>query len=211
MLLSTIEAIPRGEILVGVDEVGKGAVCYFVTAAAVIWPADYVPETPEDEKLLNLIKDSKKLSEKNRKKLSKFIKDNAVEYAICDVGNEEIDRINILQATYKAMHGALDQLKTKFDRIVVDGNRFKIYMNPEGEFMPHTCLVGGDNRLLQIAAASIIAKVHRDNLIKTLGDSDETLKVYGWDKNKGYGTRQHIDAIKKYGQSKYHRKTFIHF
>ena len=110
MLLSTIEAIPRGEILVGVDEVGKGAVCYFVTAAAVIWPADYVPETPEDEKLLNLIKDSKKLSEKMREKLSKFIKENAVEYAICDVDNEEIDRINILQESQEDTNG-LEELE----------------------------------------------------------------------------------------------------
>lgn len=212
MLPTNIEGvIPNGEVCAMCDEVGRGSLSCQVTAACVIWPSDYVAQTPEDAKSLNMIKDSKKLSEKNRELLSRFIKDNAVEYAICDVDNEEIDRINILQATYKAMHGALDQLKTKFQRVVVDGDKFKIYMNPQGEFVPHTCVVGGDNRLLSIAAASIIAKVHRDNLVKTLGESDEALKVYGWAKNKGYGTAEHIAAIKQYGMSKYHRRSFIHF
>ena len=210
MLPTTWEGIPDNSIIVSLDEVARGSLCGPVTVGAVIWDPNYEPKTEEDAKLLDMIKDSKKLSAKNRDKLSKFIKENAVEYAIFDVNNEEIDRINILQATFKAMHGALDSFTTKFDRIMVDGDRFKSYMNDDG-FVPHTCIVDGDNKLLGIAAASIIAKVHRDNLIEELGNSDDALKVYGWEKNRGYGTQYHIAAIKEHGISKYHRKSFIHF
>lgn len=210
MLPTILEDVHEDDLLAGLDECGRGCMSGPVTAGAVIWDSNYEPKTPEDEKLLNMIKDSKKLSAKNREKLSEFIKKNALDYAICDVDNKEIDRINILQATYKAMHGALDKLCAKFVRIVVDGNRFKPYLNENG-FVPHTCIVNGDNRLLQIAAASIIAKVHRDNYISELGNSDETLAVYGWEKNRGYGTKVHIAAIKEHGLSKYHRRSFIHF
>jgi ribonuclease HII len=210
MLPTTIEDIPDDGICVYIDEVGRGSGATCVTTACVIWNNNYKPNTQEDEKLLNMIKDSKKLSAKNRDKLAIFIKENAIEYSIHCIDNEEIDRINILQATFKAMHCALDKLTIKFDRIVVDGNKFKTYMDKDGNFVPHTCVVNGDNRILGIAAASILAKVYRDNLMIDLHNSDETLQVYCWHKNKGYLTSEHMEAIKKYGLSKYHRKTFIH-
>lgn len=210
MLPITLDSFDQSDILVGCDEVGRGCGAFSVCAAVVIWPSDYVASTPQDEKLVNMIKDSKKLSPKRREELAEFIKKNAVEYAIATVDNNEIDRINILQATYKAMHNALDMLNTRFTHIVVDGNKFKTYMNKEGDFVQHTCIVSGDNSLLQIAAASILAKVHRDNEISTLAQSDASLAPYGWEKNKGYLTKQHMDAIKQFGLTPYHRRTFIH-
>lgn len=216
MLPIVFEEFPD-DVLVGCDEVGRGPAASVVCAAAVIWDKDYVPETKEDEKLLHMIKDSKKLSEKNRNKLSEFIKKHAVAYGIATVSNQEIDKINILQATFKAMHLALDQIKIPFDRIVVDGDKFKPYIrknttnDEEPYFVPHKCIPKGDNRLLQIAAASILAKVHRDNIIIELHEANPRLQVYHWNKNKGYLTKQHMDAIKEHGMSEYHRRTFIHF
>ena len=211
MLPTTVEGIDDAETVVYMDEVGRGCLAFSVAVAAVIWPKDFVPQTPEDQKHLDAIKDSKKLSPKKREVLAAFIKENAQAYAIHSIDNEEIDRINILQATFKAMHGALDEIPVKFDRTVVDGDKFKPYMTPTGDFVPHTCVVGGDNLVFQIACASILAKVHRDTLITELGESDETLKCYMWHKNKGYGTKDHIAAIKEHGMSRYHRRSFIHF
>jgi ribonuclease HII len=210
MLPSTLDTLDETEIIVGCDEVGRGCGAFSVCAAVVIWPDCYVPSTPEDEKLVNMIKDSKKLSAKRREEIAEFIKKNACEYAIASIDSAEIDKINILQATYKAMHKALDMLNTKFTHIVVDGNKFKTYLNKDGDFVQHTCIVSGDNALLQIAAASILAKVHRDNEISMLAKSDPSLARYGWEKNKGYLTKQHMDAIKEYGMTPYHRRTFIH-
>lgn len=210
MLPTTLEDVPNG-VWASVDEVGRGCLAGSVCAAVVVWSTEYEPATPEDAKLLGMIKDSKKVSEKNRTKLSSFIKEHAVDYAVCCVESEEIDRINILQATYKAMHGALDKIKTPFDRIVVDGDKFKPYMTPNGEFVPHTCVIKGDAKLLQVAAASIIAKVHRDEEISGLARANHSLAVYDWASNKGYGTVKHVEAIKKHGLSPYHRRTFIHF
>ncbi len=209
MLPTTLDDYPN-DILIGIDESARGSGIGDVCAAAVIWDPSYQPQTKEDEKCLNMIKDSKKLSPTNRDKLAEFIKKNAVDYAISTVDNNEIDKINILQATFKAMHMALDQIKAKFTRIVVDGNRFKTYMNSQGEFVPHTCIIRGDDTLLSIAAASILAKCHRDKMITDLHNSDERLKVYGWDKNKGYLTKQHMEAIREFGLTPYHRTTFIH-
>lgn len=155
-----------------------------------------------------MIKDSKKLSEKNRDKLADFIKKNAVAYGVGCVDNKVIDQINILNATFKAMHIALDEINTQFDKIYVDGNRFKTYLNKQGDFMPHTCLIEGDNKLLQIAAASILAKTYRDKMVIDLSNSDPKYEVYGWNKNKGYGTKQHMDAILSHGLTEHHRVTF---
>ncbi len=193
------------------DEVGRGPGCGPVCVAAVIWDSDYIPENDEDERLLNSIKDSKKLSEKKRIQLSEFITRVCKDYAIACVDNHVIDDINILQATFKCMHNALDKLNTDFDKIYVDGNRFKPYMNKNGDFIPHTCVVKGDNQLLGIAAASILAKVYRDNSVVEYFNSDRKYQPYAWDKNKGYLTKTHIDAIKKFGITDYHRKTFLHF
>jgi ribonuclease HII len=219
MLANTLEEF-ENEILAGCDEVARGSSVSCVCASCVIWDKNYTPETKDDEKLLNMIKDSKKLSEKNRERLAEFIKKHAVAYGIGIVSNQEIDKINILQATFKAMHLALDQIKMPYDRIVVDGDKFKPYIrkNSNGDeddddlcFVPHKCIPKGDNSLLQIAAASILAKVHRDKIITDLHHSDPRLQVYHWDKNKGYLTKQHIEAIKQYGMCEHHRKTFIHF
>lgn len=216
MLPTTLEEFD-GEILAGCDECGRGCGSGPVCSAVLIWPQDYIPATEEDDKLLHMIKDSKKLSAKNREKIAEFIKKQAVAYGIATVSNEEIDKINILQATFKAMHIALDQIKVHYDRIVVDGDKFKPYIRKNREddddlcFVPHKCIPKGDNSLLQIAAASILAKVHRDKIITDLHNSEPKFQVYHWDKNKGYLTKQHIEAIKQYGMCEYHRKTFIHF
>jgi ribonuclease HII len=210
MLPTTLPDFDENIVIAACDEVGRGTLCGPVAAAVVIWDKDYQPKTKDDEKCLNLIKDSKKLSAKNREKLAEFIKTNALDYAIATVDNNEIDKINILQATFKAMHLALDKLQTKFDRIVVDGNRFKPYIDKSGDFIPHTCIVKGDDSLFQIACASIIAKVYRDQEVTNIHMSDEKLHVYCWNKNKGYGTKEHLNAIKEHGITPYHRKTFIH-
>jgi ribonuclease HII len=210
MLPYILENLAENDVLVGCDEVGRGPGSGPVVAACVIWSKDYIPNSSEEEKMLDLVKDSKKVSAKNRERLTKFIKENALDYGIGIIDNNEIDRINILNATYKAMHLALDELKIGFDRICVDGNRFKTYMDKNGNFIPHTSIVNGDNKLFQIAAASIIAKTYRDNLMLELHNSNEKLQVYGWDKNKGYLTKQHINAIKEHGLTQYHRKSFIH-
>jgi len=205
MLPLYIEGVPQqGKIAYG-DECGRGSGCGSVVAVFVTWDETFVPKTQEDNELLELIKDSKKLSEKQRIRLEPFIKEHALEYAYGIVDNDEIDKINILQATFKAMHKALDQLKTPIDHIVVDGNRFKQYHD-----IPHTCVVGGDNKLLQIAAASILCKCFRDRIMVDLHNSNDLYRCYEWHKNKGYLTKTHLDAIKENGMSPLHRKTFIH-
>lgn len=210
MLPDTLEEFNPNDVLVGIDEAGRGPGAFNVCAAAVIWPKNFEPASEEDRCMVDMIKDSKKLTAKRREKLAMFIKKNAVAFSMATVDNDEIDEINILQATFKAMHSALDKLDAPYDRIVVDGNRFKTYIDKNGNFVPHTCVVNGDNVLISIAAASILAKVHRDTEIVRLVESDKSLEPYGWDKNKGYLTKQHVEAIRKYGLTKYHRKSFIH-
>ena len=193
--------------IVGIDEVGRGCLAGAVCAAAVVWPRDYVPKSDEDVKLFGLVKDSKKLSGKRRDAIAAFIKENAVAYAVAMVDNHEIDRVNILNATYKAMHLALDDIDpAAYTKIAVDGNRFKPYIDRTGNFIAHVCVVNGDNRLFQIAAASILAKTTRDRAMVEL---HADFPVYDWQSNKGYGTKTHIDAIKMHGTSILHRKTFL--
>lgn len=210
MLPSFYRESDKDIVFAGIDEVGRGPLAGPVVACCVVWPQDFNPKTTQDVKFLEIIKDSKKLSVKKRQLLDTFIKQNAIEYSIGSVGNEEIDEINILQGTFKAMHIALDKLKTNIEHIYVDGNKFKIYMTKEGEFVPHTCIVNGDNQLLQIAMASIVAKVYRDDLMTRLHDENPEFHPYCWNKNKGYGTKQHMDAIKSHGMTLYHRKSFVH-
>lgn len=207
-MLTLCEAGQEHLVFAGCDEVGRGAGAGCVTAAAVIWANDYVPACEGDGKLFASIRDSKKLSAKQRAILSEFIKRNAIAYAVCDVANGVIDDVNILQATYKALHGALDGLGVEFDRVLVDGDRFKTYISPStGEFVPHTCVVGGDNKFVSIAAASILAKHHRDALMIELAAE---YPAYKWEKNKGYLTAEHIQAIRARGACPLHRRTFIH-
>ena len=180
-----------GRIEAGCDEAGRGCLAGPVTAAAVILPPDFHND---------LINDSKQLTERQREQLRPIIEREALAWAVAMVSPEEIDRINILRASITAMHRALDQLTVRPEGILVDGNRFFPYHD-----IPHTTIVKGDGKMLCIAAASILAKTHRDELMCRL---DKECPQYGWAKNKGYPTPDHRAAIKQYGVSPYHRRTF---
>ena len=181
----------KNKIEVGCDEAGRGCLAGPVVAAAVILPKNF------KHLLLN---DSKQLSEKKRDLLRTEIKEHAIAYAIGIVDHKEIDEINILNASILAMHRALDQIKNPFNSILVDGNRFKKYNETE-----HHCIIKGDGKYLSIAAASILAKTYRDDLMKKLHLEHPQ---YQWENNKGYPTKSHRAAIKKIGLSQYHRKSF---
>lgn len=180
----------EGVIEAGCDEAGRGPLAGSVYAAAVILPPDY-----QNEKL----NDSKKLTEKQRYALREEIERDAVAWAIGIVTPKEIDEMNILIASITAMHRALDGLKVRPEHIIVDGNRFYPYK------VPHTTIVKGDGKYLSIAAASILAKTYRDDYMKEL---HKEYPMYGWDKNAGYPTKAHREAIKQYGTTPYHRMSF---
>lgn len=175
----------------GCDEAGRGCLAGPVVAAAVILPKKY------KNKFLN---DSKKINEKLRYELRDEIQQNALHWAFAVVNNEEIDEINILNASFLAMHRAIDQLKQIPELLLIDGNRFNKYKN-----INHQCIVKGDEKYLSIAAASILAKTYRDDLMHQL---HEEYNYYKWDKNKGYPTVEHRKAIKNHGTSPYHRLSF---
>jgi ribonuclease HII len=179
------------EIQIGVDEAGRGCLSGPVVAAAVLLPRDY------SNSLLN---DSKKLNKKTRDILRIDILNSALEYGIGIASQEEIDRVNILQATYLAMHRAIDQINAKIDILLIDGNRFKPYPDHI-----HRCIIKGDGKYQSIAAAAILAKTHRDEL---MSDLHTQYPDYGWNTNKGYGSKSHVAAIEKYGYTPIHRKTF---
>lgn len=180
-----------GVVEAGCDEAGRGCLCGPVACAAVILPPDFVCEGLDD---------SKKLSEKQREDLRPYIEENAIAWAVVMVDAEEIDRINILNASIIGMHRALTKLNVRPQHILVDGNRFKPYKD-----IPHTTVVKGDAKFMSIAAASVLAKTHRDELLMKL---HADFPQYGWDKNKGYPTKAHRDAIREFGASPIHRKTF---
>lgn len=175
----------------GCDEAGRGCFAGPVFAAAVILPEEF------SHPLLN---DSKQVNEANRYLLREYIEKNALDYAIASVSHEEIDHINILNASFKAMHLALDKLKVKPQFLLIDGNRFCPYKQT-----PYKCIVEGDAIYAPIAAASILAKTYRDDHMKQLHNE---FPNYKWNTNKGYGTPEHRSAIEKFGLCKYHRKTF---
>ena len=179
------------KIEAGCDEVGRGCLAGPVVAAAVILPIDY------NHKLLT---DSKQLTKVKRELVRKDILNDAITYAIAEVHNEEVDKINVLNASFVGMHRALDQLAKIPELILVDGNRFITYKR-----IPHKCIVKGDGKYLSIAAASILAKTHRDALMEKLS---KTHQEYGWERNVGYPTKEHRTAIEKYGITPYHRKSF---
>lgn len=181
----------NGLIEAGCDEAGRGCLAGSVFAAAVILPDDY------DNPALN---DSKKLSSKCRSQLRQAIERDALAWAVGVVAPEEIDRINILRASFLAMHRALDQLRVRPQAIIVDGNRFVPYQN-----LPFTTIVKGDGKYQSIAAASILAKTHRDEYMQQLA---REYPVYDWASNKGYPTRRHREAIRAFGISPYHRRSF---
>ncbi|RZS92158.1 ribonuclease HII [Aquimarina brevivitae] len=175
----------------GTDEAGRGCLAGPVTAAAIILPDDF------NSTLLN---DSKQLSEKNRKLLKPLLEDCAIAYSVTHVGIKEIDTINILNASIAAMQRSIEKLNPQPEHIAVDGNRFKPFRN-----IPHTCIIKGDGKFLNIAAASILAKTSRDEFMEKI---HEEFPMYNWKKNKGYPTKEHREAIKKYGITKYHRTSF---
>ena len=181
----------EGMVEAGCDEAGRGCLAGSVYAAAVILPPDYHNE---------LLNDSKQLTEKRRYALREVIQREAVAWAVGIVTPEEIDKINILNASILAMHRALDQLAVRPEAVIVDGNRFKPYGN-----VPFSTIVKGDGKYLSIAAASILAKTYRDDY---MGKLDEEYPQYDWKSNKGYPTKKHRDAIRKFGTTPYHRRTF---
>lgn len=175
----------------GCDEAGRGCLAGPVFAAAVILPDDFRND---------LLNDSKQLSEKQRDRLRPVIESEALAWAVASVDNHEIDDINILNASILAMHRALDQLAIRPQHIIIDGNRFKKY----GE-IPHLCIVKGDGKYMSIAAASVLAKTHRDEYMHRL---HEQFPVYNWQQNKGYPTQEHRNKIKEFGITDFHRKSF---
>lgn len=202
--------LPSSQLIeVGADEVGKGSLLYDVVAAAVIMP----PEYDTDDKLIFQVKDSKKCTKKQLQTLNEYIKDTAIAWGIGKASAQEIDSINIDRATMLAIHRALDKVynQVAFEHIFVDGNHFKPYLSigDDSNFIPHTCIIGGDNKYVNIAAASIIAKVERDTDILKLYDSNPQFEAYGWNTNCGYGSAAHIKAIQTYGPTKYHRMSFL--
>jgi len=192
----------EGLIEAGCDEAGRGCLAGSVYAAAVILPDGY------GNPLLN---DSKQLTERRRYELREIIERDAVAWAVGIVSPDEIDKINILNASILAMHRALDQLKVRPQAIIVDGNRFKPYRNlPQsgedgGGFLPHTTIVKGDGKYMAIAAASILAKTYRDDYMNQL---DKEYPQYDWRNNKGYPTKKHREAIRQYGTTPYHRLSY---
>ena len=189
--MSLLNSWSNQYIEAGCDEVGRGCLCGPVVAAAVIIDHQFNH---------NLINDSKQLSFRTRIELDSYIKENVLDYSIAELSPEFIDEHNILNASIHAMHNALDQLKLKPELILVDGNKFHPY-----NYIPHQCIIKGDSKFLSIAAASILAKNYRDLLMIQL---HEEFPEYGWNKNMGYATKQHREALKKFGPTKYHRKSF---
>ncbi|PVY41862.1 ribonuclease HII [Pontibacter virosus] len=175
----------------GIDEAGRGCLAGPVVAAAVILPPDY------SHSLLN---DSKQLSHKQRLQVRVDIVRDAVAWAIGEASPAEIDQVNILQATYLAMHRAIAGLAREPEYLIVDGNRFKVY-----EALRHTCIVKGDGKYLSIAAASVLAKTHRDEMMCALAKEHG---AYGWERNAGYPTKEHRNSIAQYGATQYHRQSF---
>ena len=194
--------LDKDKLEVGVDEVGRGCLFGRVYAASVILPQDF-----EDDIYLQ-IKDSKKLTEQKRNYLSDYIKNNSIDWSIGYVTPDIIDRDNIYRASMSSMHKSIDNLNTLVDSILVDGDKFIPYMDRKGDFINYTCIPGGDNKYLSIAAASIIAKVERDNWIKILVSENPILNRYDLINNKGYGTQKHTNAIRNYGITEWHRKSF---
>lgn len=186
-----LQHFPSNKIICGVDEAGRGCIAGPVVAAAVILPKDFTHD---------FLNDSKQLSEIQRNQLRPIIEKNAVAFGVGIIDNQKIDEVNILQATYLAMHQAINNLKRKIDILIIDGNRFKPYKNIE-----HKTIIKGDGKYIEIAAASVLAKTYRDEIMEKM---HEEFTMYNWKKNKGYPTIEHRNAVKEYGSCNYHRMTF---
>jgi len=181
----------KGNIEAGCDEAGRGCLAGPVVAAAVILPENFSNE---------LLTDSKKLTEKQRQQLRPLIEKEAISFGVSFVSEKEIDEINILNASFTAMHRAVEQLKTMPNLLLIDGNRFNPYKG-----IKHECIIKGDGKYLSIAAASVLAKTYRDEFMEKI---DAEFPQYDWKKNKGYPTKKHRLAILQHGDNKFHRKTF---
>jgi len=189
--MSLASYFDKNALEAGCDEAGRGCLAGPVVAAAVILPSDF------HHPFLN---DSKQITEKKRDILRPIIEKEAQSFGVSFVDNHEIDEINILNASFTAMHRAIDQLKTKPSLLLIDGNRFNPYNN-----IPHECMIKGDARFASIAAASILAKTYRDEYMVEIG---KTFPSYNWKKNKGYPTKEHRLAIKAFGPTPFHRTSF---
>jgi ribonuclease HII len=191
------------KIEVGIDEAGRGCLFGPVTVAAVVWLHEDPDPTLE-------IKDSKKVGEKKRLILKDYIETNAIAWSVQFISPEEIDELNILQATMKGMHKCIDEIRSQLeiDTILVDGNSFNIYTDENLDYLNHECVINGDNTYKSIAAASILAKTYRDEYIINLVKEYPELSMYAIQNNKGYGTKAHMDSIKENGITEWHRKTF---
>lgn len=175
----------------GTDEAGRGCLCGPVVAAAVILPKNFTHP---------FLNDSKQLSEKKREELRPFIEEHAIAFGVSFVWQDEVDEINVLQASITGMHRAIGMLKTQPEYIIVDGNKFKKYKDT-----PHKTIVKGDSKYVSIAAASVLAKTYRDEYMAKI---HLEFPMYNWAKNKGYPTKEHRNRIREFGVTKYHRKTF---
>jgi ribonuclease HII len=175
----------------GLDEAGRGCYAGPVFAAAVILPRDFYHP---------MLNDSKQLNEKQRELLRLVVEKESIAFAVASADNDTIDKINILQASFTAMHLSIDALKTRPEFLLIDGNRFRSYAG-----IPHQCIIKGDGKYASIAAASILAKTYRDAFMQQI---HAAFPYYGWDKNKGYGTALHRKAIEQYGLCCHHRKSF---
>jgi ribonuclease HII len=182
---------PNNQFEAGIDEAGRGCLAGPVTAAAVIMPKSFE---------LSTVDDSKKLSHEQRLELRSVIEKEALAYSVVHISHQIIDQINILQATFKAMHQCVDELSIRPELLLIDGNRFPAYLG-----IIHQCIVKGDAKYQSIAAASILAKTYRDEYMEKL---HRKYPQYGWISNKGYPTNKHRSAIKKFGPTKYHRTSF---
>lgn len=204
-----------GRIEAGVDEAGRGCLAGPVFAAAVVWPSD---EAPADPQLLGLVRDSKTLTARQRARARAFVEGTAVAWAVASASVEEIERLNILRAAHLAMRRALDMLHgessaccrplptdRQVEFVLVDGDRFEPYLGSSG-FVPHACFPNGDGRFMAIAAASILAKTHRDTYVAL--HMHPLHPQYGWDRNKCYGTAEHMRSLKHHGPCDEHRRSF---
>ncbi|WP_422359566.1 ribonuclease HII [Reichenbachiella sp.] len=189
--MSLLPFYKEGIVEAGCDEAGRGCLAGPVVAAAVILPTDYKHQ---------VLNDSKKLSLKQRNDIKDEIKSDAIAWAIGVVSHTEIDEINILNASFLAMHRAVDQLRTRPELLLIDGNRFKQYPD-----IPHETIIKGDGKYYAIAAASVLAKTYRDELMR---DLHQEFPEYGWQSNAGYPTKAHRQAIRDFGVTPHHRKSF---
>jgi ribonuclease HII len=193
--MGLLEYLYEDKIEAGIDEVGRGCLSGPVVSSAVVLPKELSDEFKE------IVRDSKKLSETKRLKASEIIKREAIDYAIGYIDSDIIDKTNILKSTFESMYKSLDSLKVVPEHLLIDGNMFDGYKG-----IDHTCVVKGDNKYYSIAAASILAKVSRDEYMKELHHKHP---MYGWKSNKGYGSKQHREAIIEHGITPHHRKSFL--